>query len=445
MNNSKTNLTKEFTGYIKKDEPNKVSGKYLVYIPELLGDSTDDIKTLLLPNETNPSMFSRWLDTDTKLPVSAGSYFPLREGMVVSVRFRGTSLESGYISSINSEFPLVDSPDKRDSFYLINKTLNGSWIYQDDSKNLTHIMHNNGSANIIIKNNSISLQIGGEAQKNIIEVSDKSTTMQYGKKSSIIMDDTGIKFKVGDNVISMTESGILLKSLKNLDIEASSKLNLKGDVTKLQGSTTLNVYGNVTRISGAHQLNLTGSVVALDSTFTTAVKSKGVVELNGMTKTKVSGAMLTFTSLGNVSLDGSAVTISSKSTNITGSTLNLSGSSVAIDGTISHGLSIASSVNDGMVSMGTSLDESTEKANMAAVQALAMNDPITSSTHTVMTQTLPGAAEMIGEIQSPVESGIAAGSGIKENVKYILSSNDTYNILVEEQFKNLRNTHDILV
>ena len=438
-------LEGDFIGYVKGNPLNDNQGRYLVYIPELLGGSDDEnAKTLSLPNETNPAMFSRWLDFKSKQIMSAGSYFPLKEGMVVIVNFRGNTMESGYIAKIVSYLPLVDSQENRDSFYLLNKTIKGSWIYQDDNRGITHLIHNNGATNIVMKEDLISLQVGGRLQTNVIEVSQKGTVLQY-ENSKIRMDSTGIKFEVGDNVLAITENGIQIISSKNLDIESNSRLNIKSDKLKIQGSTDLNMYGNVVRLTGARQVNLNGNVVGITSTFLTDVSSNGQTNISSLVKTKISGAMLHLTSLGNVNLDGSVVTIGSQMTNISGTSLNLSGATIAMDGIINHGLGIGSALNTSMAVMNTALDLSTDAGNRAAVASLSMNSPMMSAAHTLIAQSLPGAAEMIGNIQGPIKTESSAGSGTKETLSYILNSNASYNNLVEEQFKDLRSTHEIYI
>lgn len=431
----------EYIGIIIEGLSTGSDGKYLVYIRELMS-SVDVYKPIWVKNEVIGNRFSRWLDLTAKDIKSSGAYFPLHKDMLVNVRFRGNTLESGYISNIISYLPLIDKASSRDSFYLINKTINNSWIYQDDNRNLTHIMHHDGKSNIVLDDDSITLQTGGKLKTNGFEVSNTGTRMEFGN-AAIYLDAKGITFKIGDTSFNMTESGIVLKSQGSITCESEKALKFKSKDLNLSSTNELTLYSSVLRLTGAQQTSINASTLALNSTLLTDIQSTVQVNVGGMIKTKISSPMIDINSLTNINLTSPVLTLSGQTTNISGSILNLSGGSIAMDGIISHGLGIATSINSSMTTMNTTLDLSTDLANMALVSSLGNTDPVSRVSSSVMIQSLPGAARPVGELLAPQIVSAKVGNSIKEKITYITSSNNSYNTIVTDQFTDLRNTHDI--
>ena len=433
----------EYIGVITKSPSNESDGKYLVYIRELMG-AGDTHKPIWIRNEVLGNRFSRWLDFDTKTIKSSGSYFPLKEGMMVNVKFRSNTMESGYISNVISYLPLVDKSESRDTFYLLNKTINGSWIYQDDSRNLTHVMHNGGKSNIVLDDQSITLQTGGKLKTNGFEVSDTGTKMEFGN-SAIYMDSTGIVFKVGDTVATLSETGIIVKSQGNIEVESNKSLRLKGKNLAMSSSEKLTLYSSVLRLTGAQQAALNSNVVNINSLLHTNIESQAQVNISGLMKTKIQSPLVDVLSLTNLNLSCPVITLSGQTTNISGSILNLSGGSIAMDGTITHGLGIAAATNNSMKSMNLSLGLSTDAANISLVTSMGNSDVASGIANATMIQSIAGTASPVGEILSPQIVPAKVGNSLKEKIQYITSSNESYNNVVDEQFKDLRNTHEICI
>lgn len=433
----------EYIGVIAESIGDKSSGKYLVHIRELMG-ADDTYKPIWVRNEVLGNRFSRWLDFNSKTIKSSGSYFPLKEGMIVNVKFRGNTMESGYISNIVSYLPLVDKPGARDTFYLLNKTVNDSWIYQDDARNITHLMHSGGKSNIVLDDQSITLQTGGKLKTNGFEVSDTGTKMEFGN-SAIYMDSTGIIFKVGDTVATLSETGIIVKSQGNIELESNNSMKLKSKNLSMSTTEELTLYSSVLRLTGAQQAALNSNVVNINSLLHTNIESQAQVNISGLMKTKIESPIVDISSLTNLNLACPVITLSGQTTNISGTSLNLSGGSIAMDGIISHGLGVASATNSSMTSMNLSLGLSTDAANLSLVTSMGNSDMVSGIANAAMVQSIAGTARPVGEILSPQIVPVKVGNSLKEKIQYITSSNDSYNTVVNDQFKELRNTHEIHV
>ncbi len=446
------NITeKEFIGVIREGMDRTHQGKYLVYIRELMVTDSS-LKPIWVKNETQGNRFSRWLDINTKQVQSSGSYFPLQQGMMVNVRFRSESLASGYITNTISYVPLIDKASLRDSMYVINKTKNDSWIYQDDNRDFTHIMQSGGLSNIVLDRDAVTILTGspvssgvdGVITQNALSVGSFGTKMSFGD-ASITMDETGITFTVGKTILSMTETGIKLLS-KNIDISANEKLNLKGNDTKLMGSQDLNITSNILRLSGNTQCAITGNTVSLlGSNLTSIVSDKGQLELHGMTKTTLTAPIMELSALTNMSLSSTMTTVDASFLTLSGETAVLGSSALMIDGTILHGMGIASGIASGMKGMNTGLNKGMDLANAGITIATGNTDLISGLVNTQLTKALSGSAIPIGDILRPVIVDAKVGSGISEKVSYLTSSNVSYSMVVQDQFEGLRETHDIHV
>lgn len=440
---------KEYIGVIKEGIDNRLDGRYLVHIRELMASDTS-LKPIWAKNEVVGNRFSRWLDFDTKSILSSGSYQPLRAGMVVNVRFRSDSLESAYITNVVSYLPLVDKSEMRDSFYLLNKTVNGSWIYQDDSRRFTHIMHGNGSSNIVLDDDGVTIHNGmpiengkgGVLLRNALSIGKSGTKMEFGN-SSIILDETGISFKIGNTQMTLTEHNIKLIAEGSIEVDSNKSLKLKARDTHIEGSENLQLYSNVLRMTGNLQTAIVSNVVTLDSMSLTSVRSTGQVNVEGTVKTKITAPVLELTSLTNIYLDAPTMYLGAHNMTIHAPSLALSSSTLMMDGIINHGMGVASSLGTSMKSMNISLGVSTDAANMSLVTALGNNDVVTGIVNASLVRTIPGAAMPIGEILKPTIVPAKIGLSVSEKVGYITASNESYNQVVNDQFDGLRETHDL--
>ena len=450
-NYNQTVLTgKDFIGVIKEGSSADNSGRYMVHIREL-NPHDSSLKPIWAKNEVSGNRFSRWVDFSSRNIFSSGSYFPLHAGMIVNVRFRNNLMESAYISNVVSYIPLIDKEKNRDSFYLLNKTVGGSWIYQDDSRNYTHVMHNNGNSNMVLDDDGITLAVGktinnglgGFIPMNAFKVDAGGTKIEFGN-NAIICDDTGITLKAGDTIVALTETGLKLLSNGNIDMETKKDINIKGKKAHVSGQQELHLHSNITRVSGGAHLSLTSSVINVKSMQLLSLNSNGQVNMHGTIKTKITGPMMEIKALTNLYVNSSVIDITGETTVVDGGSLTLNGGSVMMDGPIMHGIGTASSVATSMKAMNISLGLSTDAANAAVVTALGNSDPVSGVANSIMTSGLCGSADAAGSAVRPVYKAAVLAAGISEKISYVTSANEAFNQVTYEQFKDLRNTHTIV-
>ena len=124
--------------------PNDTSGLYPVFISELHAIDKS-LTTIKVKNKL--SNYGKWM-YEGKV-YSSGSYIPLHPGMTVTVVFLTASALSGSITEIHYDHTPFDKINQV-GIHLIAKTPGGSQIYLDDSRGVTHIMHNNGRTNALL-------------------------------------------------------------------------------------------------------------------------------------------------------------------------------------------------------------------------------------------------------------------------------------------------------
>ncbi len=435
---------KDFIGIIKEGSVKDNTGRYFVDIPELsIQDKTH--KPIIAKNEILGNRFTRWVDIISKKTNSYGSYYPLHPGMSVNVRFRSEHLESAYVSNIISYTPLVDKEANRDSFYLLNKTLNDSWIYQDDSRNITHIMHNGGTSNVLLDNDSVTLSVGVVNNTifepiNSFKLDSGSAKMQFGN-SYFLIDDTGITLSVGETSVSLTETSLKMFSEGNVECQSSKTLNFQGKKLFLNGKKETHILSDITRISGGSNLSLTGDVINTNANKLLSLTSTLQVNVKGTIKTAITGGLVEMISLSNMYLSSSVINLTSATTVIDGKSLTLNGGSIMMDGAITHGIGVASSVANSMNAMNKGLSVATDAANMSIVSATQITNPVMSVANSIMTSTIPGSANAAPNIVKPLFTDQNPGSGVSEKINYISASNSAYDLITKDQFVNLHETY----
>jgi len=196
--------TREFPGKIISGEDDDNRGRYMVHIPELMyaiiGTEDDDGSNGISCVNHVHKWRDTYLDEDDeegKKPIG-GSYYPLKEGMHVIVKFFSEDFRSGYIDRIVSDYysdsmPLKIKTSERDEFYQIIRTS------QNDL--------------IAICINTTSLP------KESIHIYHKKNKVQ------IICDSEGLHIEVKDKLQMKVEDIICIKSEKECHIDAQ-KINL---------------------------------------------------------------------------------------------------------------------------------------------------------------------------------------------------------------------------
>lgn len=434
---------KEFQGIIY-DGIEDYEGRYKVHIAALYPMSEPIL--LSLPNDVLGNKFSRWYDPNLQSIKSSGSYYPLQSGMKVKVKFKNNDINSGYISGIVSEVPLIDSVKNRDTFYLLNKTVNGSYIYQDDSRNITHIMHSNGKSNVFLDDDRVVLSTNepvNAGKDYSVPLSYVELTKNTFKVSSSIadnyinMDESGIVLRVGNSMLSITSKGIQLDTPGDIKLNQGNALHLKAGKLFLEGSDELHLMGNVVRIAGNTSVNINGGIVSLDSFKTTSIKSNLAVIVESLSRVKVSGTICELSALTNLSISGLTTTIDGQMLNLSGSVTNIAGGSIFMDGTLNHNLGVASSTANGMVATNLGLNIGVDAAVAATSITSGMNDMISGIVNATLVQTLPGSARFASIGVPPIINSNSA-TGISEAISYIKNSDESYNKIVQDQYHNFR-------
>ncbi len=441
-------LTKDsFEGIIDQGEfINDVDCKYPVYIPKLMGNKSEGFIPIWARNEVTPNKYSRWLNPKTEAIESAGSYMPLSFGMRVTVKFRNNSYSSAYICDIKSSVSKIVG---RDDFYLINKTKGGSYIYQDDYRSVTGIIHNEGLTNITLDDSKIALSVcepagpAGMIVMNGFEVDKLGTKFRF-KNSAIILDETGITFQVGKTSFVMTESGIQMKSLDKMDIITENRLNIKAQDLRMTGTEKVDVYTNEMRLTGAQMLNITGSVVSMDSTTSTHIKSSKHLVLESLMEAKLTSSNLEINALLNMNIQSLSTAVSGTSSLVlSGPNTVIDSISLSIDGNIMHNLGLATSTAKTIIATNVALALGMQAAGIAESSILGINTMVMGVVGSAMMETLTGQAKPVGNILHTLPADNRTASDTEQKNVYVIESDLSLHHKVKDQFSDLRNAHDI--
>jgi hypothetical protein len=433
---------KEFQGIIY-DGIEDYEGRYKVHVAALY--PTSEPILLSLSNEVLGNRFSRWYDPNLQSIKSSGSYYPLQSGMKVIVKFKNNDINSGYIHGVVSEVPLIDSVKNRDTFYLLNKTVNGSYIYQDDSRNITHLMHSNGKSNVFLDDDRVVLSTNepvNTGKDYSVPLSYVELTKNTFKVSSslydnyISMDESGIVLRAGNSMISISSKGIQFDTPGDIKMNQGN-FHLKAGKLFLEGSDELHLMGNVVRMAGNTSVNINGGIVSLDSFKTTYIKSNLAVIVESLSRVKVSGTICELSALTNLSVSGLTTTIDSQMLNLSGSVTNIAAGSIFMDGILNHNLGVASSSASGMVATNLGLNLGVDAAVAATSISSGMNDMVSGIVNATLVQTLPGSARFASIGVPPIINSNSA-TGISEAISYIKNSDESYNKIVQDQYHNFR-------
>jgi hypothetical protein len=379
--------------------------KFPIYIRSLSSPGQKNI--FWATNEIAGNNFSRWIDprqhaSQASAKRSAGSYFPLAIGMIVEVIFRTTDISDGYVSKILNAQGLLPLNDKlKNDFYLLCKSVNNSYIYIDDNREIIHMMNAGGKTNVLLDSDKIVLHVGelknggtdGITDECIAEISDSGMIFKY-LDNFIRMDASGIILSAGTksaSYIQITENGIKYGSNGDITLNSTKNLNLIGNNTYLTGIETVDVYSTNTKISGAQMLNLTGNVVSIDSMLETYIKG-GHIKIDALLKLSLSSLMVETTALANLYMSSLNYTnTSGVITNDAPLTVNNSATTLQ-DGVILSNMQFARSSATSMNLTQKGLSLSTELAAASMVTAMGTNDPVSGSIANILNGSLTGSA-----------------------------------------------------
>ena len=422
-----------FSGIVLKDKDPLGLGRYLVYIRELSPVNT--MNTFWVTSEISNFQFSRWIDPYLHSSLdeskkSSGSYFPLSAGMVVNIKFRSNDLTSGFIYKIvNNQNQVPLDTNKRDSFYLLCKTVNDSYIYIDEDKQTLHLMNNKGSTNIALNDQKITLHVGdlvsdgldGITSRSIVELDKDKIGLKFGKHF-IKIDDSGIILSAGENsnsFIRITESGIETNTNGNIKNRAEQDLSNIGKKVFNTGLDELHNYSKINRISGTQMMSMTGNVVTIDSLTETYIKG-GHIGIESLFKTKLSSLAIDILSLTSIYVNslmyvnnaGSAIVQKSPSVAIAGST-------IFHDGMIMDNMGIAESLSSSLISSIVATSVATEGAAMSLTTAQLIGDEGSGAISVALNSSLTGSAQPANNILTSPTIINYLTTGVSQLVSYI--------------------------
>lgn len=386
-------------------------GKFKVYIPSLMSHD-ENFKSVSCKNKIGS--YCKWTNPDTQEVQSIGTYIPLQPGMPVEVVFSTSSYMSGTITSLHFDnIPL--NKDDQTSFYLFGKTLNGTRIYSDDKRNITHICHNDGKSNVLLMDDKVTLSVDdcapGIGGNNIgaIELSRSGIFLKFGE-NALVIDDSGIHALCGENKF---EFGSKEMNWKTEKFTVSAKdFEINADKAYITGKEELHLKSTVTRVSGGQQLALTGNTVAIDSTIMTHISSTTSLVLSSLLHASMSSSVIDIEGFANTSVSGMSTVINgTASATINGTSLFLNGATIFEDSQVIRGMGIGSAGANSMVAMSTALRYSLKAADIALTTAFHIGDPFSGMVCNVMTESLNGTAQGVPN-QMPFVS-------VKPNVDYM--------------------------
>jgi hypothetical protein len=424
---------KEYEAHIVDgNNSNDQRGLYLVFIPELNHNNQDKVKPFWVQNCIPGNNFSRWKDFATGEIKSAGSYTPLASGMVVVVKFRTRSLNSGYIDRIKTTSPMLLPTSVRDQQYVISKTAKNSYIIQDDSTGETHIVNANGKTNIIMDNNRILLKVtegakanGGTVHSGGFEVEESGMTYTIGNVGFRV-DETGIIMNVGDNIFSMTESGISCFT-KKMDLSAESKLNITSQQTKITGMESMSLFSNDMKITGNTVLNLTGHNIKLEPDILGSLHLSGsYIYISSLVNTSVKGTNVEISGLVNTDVSGPILTLSGQQATISAPSIAIDGSAIMLDGMILGNMGAAKAVGTASKAMNIGLAASLYAAYAGISFGTFLNDPISGSVNSILVSTVAGSATPVGNLLQPFRLSKVVGADIVQKLANVLISDNYY-------------------
>lgn len=440
----------EYEGFIVPgNNSNDPSGKYFVFIPELSYNSGTSFSPYEAANEISGNGLTRWKDFATGETFSSGSYKPLQVGMKVGVKFRTTSLNSAYICRVKTDSPMLLPASVRDQQYVVNKTVKGSYIIQDDSTGETHIVNSNGKTNVIMDDNRILLKVtkGGRADGAIVhdggfEVEESGMTYTIGNVGFRV-DESGIIMNVGDNIFYMTESGISLKSRK-MDIDIDNALNVKAEHTKITGLADLHLFSNDTKITGNTAMNITGHNIKIEPDALGSLHLYGsYIYVSSLVNTSIKGTNVDISGLVNTSISGPVMTVSGQQLTLSGTSMAIDATSIMMDGMILGNMGIGKAIGTSSVVMNKTIDLSLYASFAGISFGTMLSDPISGSINSVLVSTVPGTANPVGNLLTPFRLSKVVGGDISQKLSKVIVSDNAYKDNVSDKIFGERITHGI--
>lgn len=384
------NPNKIYTGIIQ-GYSKQSQGYYNVFIPEF-SFINPEYETISAKNKTNK--YAKWYNNSDKTVYSSGSYFPLTPGMQVDVKFKTTSLESGEIIAISyDETPLTK--DDEESFYLLGKSVGGTYVFTDDKRDVTQIIHKKGVSNILMTSDKISMSINETSNLGTnflsgVELSKEGIYLKFGN-TIFIMDDSGFRFKVGKANYVMDDKGFKTDT-ENVTVKAKN-YEIQADKIFINGLEETHIKSTVTRVTGGQHLSLNGNVVNIDSNLNTTVGSNNAVNIKSLVHTSIDSPMINIDALGTLLLKGSSTLLTGLTTVVNGITTVINGANIFEDSMIIRGMGVGTSVATSLEASLLATKYSLLASDISLTTAFHFNDPYSGMACNAMTETLTGVAQ----------------------------------------------------
>lgn len=415
----------------------QTDGKYKLHIPELMAH---DLNFRWCMGVNRVSKYAKWIDPENKNVYSMGWYLPLQVGMNVEVIFETTSYQSCRIVDLYyTESPM--NKDDQETYYLWGKTKNGTQIYTDDSRNLTHIMHNKGLTNCIMMDDKITLSVNevsavGSNTFGVVEVGKESIVLKIGE-TSIILDASGIHFNTKSN--SFTYGG------KEFTIK-TEKFSVESDTTEIlsrqiffTGTEEIHSKGTVNRVTGGQHLSLNGNVVNVDSVINTTIQSSTSLNLSSNINLDINcPSNISMSTYGYLYLSGTSTVLDGINTTVNGTTLALNAPIIYEDAQIMRGMGIASSIAPANVGSAFATGKSLGAMDTGLTTAFHFNDPFSGMAANTLSQNMLAGVAQGAPNPMPLVNMVPSFDYISSILKYTTSNNEIANVGTVDTLNSLR-------
>ena len=401
---------KIFLGYVLDIPDPLKAGRSAIYIPELMASVPAGSKYIFAKNVIGSYTKTRNTFSPSKDYIDYGSYTPLYAGVRVLITFIGNNIDTdGYVIAIDSD---IKQPTPSSKYNLIYKSQSGSSISVDDDTGVMHLKNNNGSSNVLLGKDSITLQLskpdpknGGTKKASSLILDENQLKIQFGEDTAYIFSVNGFETTLGKDTatsFAISEDGISMQGNKFLNLSSDNgKIHIYGEETFLTGYNEMHVYGSDTRITGGQKCQVSGTTVNIQGWFDTHIKAMHVgidayIMYNLKTLVKNSNSL----AIDNKSsiIDSSATTIHST----TSSVIARASSIEARDGMLISGMGIGASMAGGVNAsmIGTTLG--LELAFGISGTFLLSNDPFTGIATNIINLSIAGIAQQAaGAVLSP--------------------------------------------
>lgn len=405
---------------------NTTDGKYYVYIPTLMSHDSG-FHGCMAKNKV--SSYAKWMDPTTKEIKSIGVFIPLQVGMMVEVKFDTEQFDScNIVDLVYDQSP--GGKDDQEQFYIFGKSVNNTMIYTDESRNLTHIMHHNGTTNVLMFDDKISLSVNetsnaGTNNLSNVEIGAESITLKVGN-TSLILDESGMKIATKNNKWEFGNKEMNYKTEK-YTIEADS-FEVSAKKVFINGVEENHIKGNVTRLTGTQQLAVNGNTVSVDSNINTTINSSGFTTLSATTALMVDcPAYVNVNTNGVLGLNGTLTYLGGNTLTMDGEMVAINGATVSMDGTILTNLNVATAQASSIKASILAMDATMTGVNTGWTTAFHFGDVGTGMASNIMTEKIPGVAQGAPN-PTVIPTIVPKFDYINTTLKYIHTTNSVSNV-----------------